>query len=205
MSGVFITIEGIEGVGKSTAIKTAVDFLERHGLPVTRAREPGGTEIAEAIRQLLLSHYSEPMIPLTELLLMFAARAQHIEHVIKPALAAGQWVVCDRFSDASFAYQGGGRGLAMGTIANLAEWVQGDLTPTLTLLLDAPVEMALARIQARGKTDRIEQEAVSFFERVREAYLELARSHPERIKLVDASVPEAVVATQIEAILARYL
>ncbi len=196
----FITIEGIEGVGKSSALQTVSRFLDHQKIPYITTREPGGTDIAEAIRQLLLSTFSEPMHPDTELLLMFASRAQHIETVIKPALTEGKWVVCDRFTDASFAYQGGGRGIEMQRIARLADWVHADLQPDVTLLLDAPVEVALGRIQHREK-DRIEQEQNSFFQKVRAAYLDLASQHPERYRRVDASQSMACVQEQLELIL----
>jgi dTMP kinase len=183
----FISIEGNEGVGKSTVMQYLKKLLEKNNCPYVVTREPGGTEIAEKIRQLILDHHTEVMSDDTELLLLFAGRAQHIKQLILPALHRGEWVITDRFTDASFAYQGGARGIALDRIEALANWVQGDLWPTLTLLLDAPVDVAMRRVAERGKKDRIELEKIDFFERVRQSYLSLAKKNPNRFVLIDAS------------------
>ncbi len=190
-AGRFITVEGIEGVGKSTNLSFVANELRRAGHAVVETREPGGTSLGERIRELLLSPETR-IGPLTELLLMFAARATHLDEVIRPALGSGKWVVCDRFTDASHAYQGGGRGLPASTIDALAALVQGDLRPDLTLLLDAPLKIAVERQAGRGHRDRFEQEPAEFFGRVREAYLGLAASNPDRVRLIDAgrTLPE---------------
>jgi dTMP kinase len=185
--GKFITIEGIEGVGKTTARNFIEQYLKRHQVEYVLTREPGGTPIAEDVRQLLLKNRDEIMSPDTELLLLFAGRAQNISQVIRPALQRGEWVVSDRFTDASFAYQGGGRNIPQKHIANLADWVQGDLQAHLTLLLDAPVEIALKRIAGRGVKDRIENEAEAFFERVRQQYLNRAEQFSDRFRVIDAT------------------
>lgn len=185
--GCFISIEGIEGVGKTTIVECIRNRLDDAGISYIVTREPGGTPIAEAIRQVLLNHYTEMMCPDTELLLMFAGRAQNIAQVILPALQRGQWVLSDRFTDASYAYQGGGRGVDVKHILELAKWVQGDLQPNLTILLDAPVEVGLSRVQSRGAKDRIETEGIEFFERVRQAYLILAEKEPNRFKIVNSN------------------
>jgi dTMP kinase len=198
--GRFITVEGIEGVGKSTNLGFVANELRRAGHPVVETREPGGTGLGERIRELLLSPDSR-IAPLTELLLMFAARSAHIEEVIKPALESGKWVVCDRFTDASHAYQGGGRGLPAEPIDTLARIVQGDLRPDLTLLLDAPLAIAAERQSGRGPRDRFEQESAEFFRRVRQAYLQLAAREPGRIRLIDAGRPLAEVQTDIRGAL----
>jgi dTMP kinase len=200
--GKFITIEGSEGVGKTTQIAALRDALQERGLEVVVTREPGGTPRAERIRELLLTPTDEPMPMSCELLLMFAARATHIENLIRPALERGAWVVCDRFTDATYAYQGGGRGVRREEIANLERFVQAELRPDLTLLLDAPIEIGAARAAARdgeGERDRFEQERQDFFERVRNAYLERARSQPGRFAVIDAtadreSVQQAILA-----------
>ena len=185
--GVFITIEGIEGVGKSTQLSRFVQVLEREGLPIDVTREPGGTPTAEVIRSLLIEHGDEPIPRSAEALLMFAARALHVENRIRPALEAGTWVVSDRFVDASRAYQGGGRGIPESTIETLAELALNGLEPDVTILLDAPVEVGMARAAARGDKDRFELENHAFFERVRAAYLSIAHACPGRFVVIDAS------------------
>jgi dTMP kinase len=187
-SGKFITFEGIEGVGKSTQVKLLVEALIKADVEVVATREPGGTEIAEAIRGVLLRHYQEKMTPTAELLLLFAARSQHISAVIKPALQAGKCVVCDRFTDATYAYQGGGRGIYLQNILQLENLVQGDLRPDLTLVLDMPdVNFSLSRAKGIGTGDRIEIEELSFFERARKIYLARANGNPSRYRVIDAN------------------
>jgi len=205
MTTYFITIEGSEGAGKTTQLTFMRDFLERAGYPVTLTREPGGTLLGEELRALLLGHRDDGMALKTETLLMFAARAEHLERVIRPALAAGHWVLCDRFTDATYAYQGGGRGLPMAQIAVLEDWVQGDLRPDLTLLLDLPVAVGRARAGKRSPADRFERETVEFFERVRVAYRDRAQQHPDRYRIVDAAPPIAIVRAQVEKLLAQWL
>lgn len=197
----FITVEGIEGAGKSTSIKFICKWLKNADIPYTVTREPGGTEIAEEIRQLLLKHRKESMTPDTELLLMFASRAQHLAELIVPALQHGQWVVCDRFTDATYAYQGGGRGIDTTRIAQIETWVQGDLRPDRVLLLDIPAEVGLRRISKRYATDRIEAEAVSFFERSRQAYLARAKQDPSRYTIIDANQGIGRVQQQLRLVL----
>ncbi len=187
MQSRFITVEGIEGVGKSTHMAFIQQWLEARGVKVETSREPGGTPLAEQIRDLLLSPRTENMPEMAELLMMFAARSVHLENRIRPALEQGRWLLCDRFTDATFAYQGAGRGMNTDRIAELEESVQGDLRPHLTLLLDAPVEVGLGRARARGEADRFEQEAVEFFRRVRQGYLARANADPGRVRIVDAS------------------
>jgi dTMP kinase len=187
--GKFITLEGGEGVGKTTNLAFIKGYLQQHNVPVVVTREPGGTVLAEKIRHLLLDNDSETISEPAELLLIFAARAQHIKHVIEPALAQGAWVLCDRFTDATYAYQGGGRNMRISTIEWLENLVQGSLRPDLTLLLDAPVEIGLERAQKRAAFDRFESEKISFFEQVRRAYLLQLELHPERIKLIKANQP----------------
>jgi dTMP kinase len=184
--GRFITVEGIEGVGKSTNLSFVANELRRAGHAVVESREPGGTPLGERIRELLLSPETR-IAPLTELLLMFAARAAHLDEVVRPALGSGKWVVCDRFTDASYAYQGGGRGLSAGTIDALATLVQRDLRPDLTLLLDAPLKVTEERQAGRGHRDRFEQESAEFFGRVRKVYLDIAARDPGRVRLIDAA------------------
>lgn len=201
----FVTLEGGEGVGKTTNFEFMEAWFRARRIPFIRTREPGGTPVGESIRALLLGFGQ--LTAATELLLVFAARAQHLEEVISPALAAGTWVISDRFTDASFAYQGGGRGLDKGIITFLEDYVQQGLQPDLTLLLDAPVEIGMARARSRGQTDRIESEGAAFFDRVRQAYLERAERFPERIKRVDASRPlpevQADIARHLERLLSR--
>jgi dTMP kinase len=189
MRGKFITLEGVEGVGKSTNLAFIKEHLEKYNIPVVITREPGGTLMAEKIRQLLLDADSETVTEQAELLLMFAARAQHIKHVIEPALAQGNWVISDRFTDATYAYQGGGRSMKISTIEWLEHFVQGNLRPDLTLLLDAPVEIGMARVKKRTVIDRFEAEKINFFERVRRGYLLQMELHPQRIKLIKANQP----------------
>ena len=185
--GRFITVEGIEGVGKSSNIEVLVDHIKDAGFDVLTTREPGGTPVAEDIRKLLMHRGDETIPEIAELLLMFAARSLNVNNVILPALEAGKWVVCDRFSDSSRAYQGGGRGLPMETIDSLADWVHGDVNPDVTILLDAPVDVGMARVSNRGAPDRIEREKHEFFERVRECYLSLAAREPNRFVVIDTS------------------
>jgi len=199
-TGKFISFEGIEGVGKSTNIAHLTKLIEERGHKVLTTREPGGTPMAERIRELLIEHGDEPMPDIAELLLMFASRALHVSNVIQPALTAGTWVVCDRFTDASRAYQGGGRGIPQEDINRLASWVLGDLKPDLTILLDAPVETGMSRAGQRGEPDRFEIERAEFFSRVREAYLQLAAAEPERFVIIDATQNLASVQNSITQI-----
>lgn len=197
--GRFVTLEGIEGVGKSTQVAAVVQACEAAGHRVVRTREPGGTAVADGVRRLLLDPAGDGPLPQSELLLMFAARAEHVERVIRPALGAGQWVVCDRFTDATYAYQGGGRGQALDWIAELERRVHGDLQPDRTILLDAPVAQALARARGRGASDRFEQETEAFFERARAVYLQRAQAEPQRFRVVDASASIATVEQAVRA------
>lgn len=194
----FITLEGIEGVGKTSNRDYIRELLEATGKQCIVTREPGGTPLGESLRALLLQHSDEQMSDDAELLMMFAARAEHINKIIRPALDAGQYVLCDRFTEATYAYQGGGRQLDVSKIADLESWVQGDLRPDLTIILDAPVEVGRERAGKRSAPDRIEKEKNDFFERVRNAYLDLAKQHPERICTVDASVSLEQVQQQIK-------
>ena len=195
----FITLEGIEGVGKSTHVEAVVDALRARGRGTVRTREPGGSPVADRIRSLLLDPGGDPPLAETELLLLFAARSEHLARVIRPALDSGQHVVCDRFTDATYAYQGGGRGLSPSRIAALEAWVQGDLRPGRTILLDAPVPVALERARGRGAADRFEREATAFFERARSVYLERARAEPGRFHVIDAAGPVDRVRDEIVA------
>ncbi|WP_297792346.1 dTMP kinase [uncultured Marinobacter sp.] len=197
--GRFITFEGTEGVGKSTQLRTAADTLAALGVEFIVTREPGGTPMAEAIRELLLAPRDEPVNDITELLLMFAARAQHLHTRILPELKAGRWVLCDRFTDATFAYQGGGRGVPAERIALLEDLVQGNVRPDQVILLDAPVETGMTRARHRGDLDRFEQEALAFFERIRATYLQRASADPERYQIVDAARPLEVVTEDVES------
>jgi dTMP kinase len=204
--GMFLTIEGIEGVGKSTAVKFIQEYLTQVKVGFVVTREPGGTVIAEQIRQLLLKpNPDEVMVPDTELLLMFASRAQHIATVIEPALLAGKWVVSDRFVDASYAYQGGGRGFNLSQIQILAKLFVKNCFPNVTILLDAPPSVGMARAKRRSSQDRIEQEQIDFFERVRSTYLALAQAEPERFRVIDATQPLAKVQTDIKIVLDNLL
>ena len=203
MTGRFITLEGIEGAGKSTIAQFVLAYLERRRIPGRLTREPGGTPLAERIRQLVLERGTETVSPVAETLLMFAARDLHLEHVVRPALARGEWVVCDRFTDATRAYQGSGRGVDPELIESLAAAVHGGLAPDCTLLLDLPVSLGLARARGRaaGNTDRFEAETAAFFERVRAGYLELARREARRFHVIDAGAPLDAVEAQVERIL----
>ncbi len=202
-TGLFITLEGGEGVGKSTQLKHVADWFLQQGREVVLTREPGGTRVGEAIRDILLRRDEVAIGREAEVLLLFAARAQHLAEVIRPALAKGEVVICDRFTDASFAYQGGGRGVSCQHIAQLEQWVQEGLRPDLTLLLDAPVEVGLQRAGRRGEADRFEAETVAFFQSVRDAYLDIARSEPERVVVIDAARDEAAVTASIQSVLDR--
>ncbi|MCR8921940.1 dTMP kinase [Dasania sp. GY-MA-18] len=205
MQGKLITVEGVEGVGKSTNIEFIAQHLRSAGIKVILTREPGGTPLAEDMRQLLLTPRDETVCDTAELLLMFAARAQHLNEVIKPALQRGDWVLCDRFTDATYAYQGGGREMGFDTIAKLEQLVQGDLRPHCTVLLDAPVEVGMARAKKRGALDRFEQEKMDFFERVRQAYLQLAQQHHQRFLVIDAAQQLPAVQADITKGLAALL
>ncbi len=199
--GLFLTLEGTEGVGKSTNLNFIRDNLSARGIPLLVTREPGGTPLAEEIRALLLAKREESVDDLAELLLVFAARAQHFYTVIEPALAAGQWVLSDRFTDATYAYQGGGRGLNLGVIEQLETLVQGQRRPDLTIILDVDVEVGLGRAGNRGDLDRFELEEVAFFERVRAAYLSRAAAAPERYAVVDAGQTLPEVQSQLASVL----
>jgi dTMP kinase len=205
MKGKFITIEGGEGAGKSTMMDRLADWLESNGHQVVRTREPGGTALAEKIRAILLDDRHGELSGQSELLLVFASRAQHLEELIRPALARGETVLCDRFTDASWAYQGGGRQMPLAWIAALEQMVHGDLQPDLTLLLDLPVEQGLKRASRRGEPDRFEQESSNFFKRVRQAYLARAKSSANRFEIIDASGGMDQVWSQIKAVLERRL
>lgn len=205
MTGLFITLEGPEGAGKSTNREYLAERLREQGVEVLLTREPGGTPLAERIRELLLAPSDEPMAVDTELLLVFAARAQHLQQVICPALAKGSVVLCDRFTDATYAYQGGGRGLSIERIAQLEQFVQGELRPDLTLIFDLPVEVGLARAAARGRLDRFEQEGRGFFEAVRQAYLQRAEQAPQRYRVLDAGQTLTQVQADIDVLLPSLL
>ena len=184
--GKFITLEGAEGVGKSTNMTFVTNYLHEKKVPVVVTREPGGTPLAEQIRELVLAKRDEDMASMTELLLIFAARAQHLATVIVPALERGEWVLCDRFTDATYAYQGGGRGLSVQVIAELENLVQQQLRPDLTLLLDVDTVTGMERVKQRAELDRFESEQQQFFTDVRATYLKLAEQYPERFRIVDA-------------------
>ena len=201
--GRFITLEGLEGVGKSTHMEFVGNWLRGRGLAVLVTREPGGTPGADEIRNTLLKVRGEAFDPMAELLLMFAARSLHVENVIRPALANGTWVLCDRFTDASYAYQGGGRGIPSSRIASLERMILKGLKPDLTLLLDADVETGMARVRKRGDLDRFEREQTAFFQRVRKAYLVRARREPKRVKVLNAAQELAAVQADIAACLER--
>jgi dTMP kinase len=200
--GAFISLEGIEGVGKSTNVAFTADAVRRAGYEVVTTREPGGTKLGERVREWILEGDHGQLSAEVEALLMFAARARHLDEIIRPALAAGRWIVCDRFTDATFAYQGGGRGASHALLAALQAEIQKGVQPDLTLLLDAPLDVGASRIAGR-KPDHFEREQRSFFERVKAAYQSLAEQHPERIKVIDASVPLPQVQAQIDMHIAR--
>lgn len=205
MTGLFITLEGPEGGGKSTNRDYLAARLREQGVELLLSREPGGTPLAERIRELLLSPSAESMAADTELLLVFAARAQHLAKVIRPALARGAVVLCDRFTDATYAYQGGGRGVAEARIAQLENFVQGELRPDLCLVFDLPVDVGLARAAARGRLDRFEREGLAFFEAVRQTYLRRAAAEPARYRIVDAAQPLEQVQRALDALLPELL
>ena len=204
MRGKFITIEGTEGVGKTTNMAFIKGWLEAKKLPYISTREPGGTPLAEQVRELLLAPRAELVCSASELLLMFAGRAQHIDQVIEPALAEGRWILCDRFTDATYAYQGAGRKMGSDLIAELEILVQGSLRPDLPLILDIPVDSGLKRASARSDPDRFELEQVEFFERVRRGYLGIAEQDPDRCKLIDASQSLEQVQSQIANVLETF-
>ena len=203
--GRFITVEGIEGAGKSTHLTAIRDLIQSAGHTVLLTREPGGTPLGEGIRQLLLRPDLGPMSPDTELLLLFGARAEHLARVIRPALDAGQWVLCDRFTDATYAYQGGGRGLPAERIVTLERWVHGDLQPDLTLLFDLPIATGLARVAHRGAEDCFEQEERAFFERVQAAYRARAERFPGRFRVIDTDAEPDEVRLRVERALRPWL
>ncbi len=202
--GKFITLEGIDGAGKSTQLAWIVELLQQAGLQPVVTREPGGTTLGERVRALLLDK-SMTMHAETEALLMFAARREHLDKVILPALQQGQWVISDRFTDASFAYQGGGRGLDQAKLGILERWVQGELQPDLTLYFDVPVEIGQQRVRQVKDADRFEQEQAGFFQRVRNAYLDRARQFPNRIQIIDSSQPLTEVKAAVEQTVQRLL
>ena len=201
----FISLEGSEGVGKTTSLKFVQSFVEALGHEVLITREPGGTPMAEEIRNILLSEREETVEVDTELLLMFAARIQHVNQVIKPALEEGKWVICDRFVDASYAYQGGGRGIEFTRLQQLEKWCLGDFSPNVTLLLDMSSSAGLERTKKRGKADRFEIEKMSFYEKIRNAYLERAKMEPSRIHIINAAPSVDIVQVEIKSVLEQYL
>ncbi|MCF6194605.1 MAG: dTMP kinase [Kangiellaceae bacterium] len=201
----FISLEGSEGVGKTTSLKFVQSFVEALGHKVLITREPGGTPMAEEIRNILLSEREETVEVDTELLLMFAARTQHVNQVIKPALEQGKWVICDRFVDASYAYQGGGRGIEFFRLQQLEKWCLGDFSPDVTLLLDMSSSEGIERTRKRGKADRFEIEKMSFYEKIRNAYLERAKMEPDRIHIINAAPSTEVVQAEIKSVLEQYL
>lgn len=205
MRGKFLTIEGTEGVGKTTNIEFIKQWLDGNQISFVSTREPGGTPLAEEIREVLLCNRDEKVCSKAELLMMFAGRAQHIDQVIEPHLARGNWVLCDRFTDATYAYQGAGREMGSELIAQLETVVQGSMRPDLTLILDVPVELGLERAGKRSEPDRFELEKNDFFNRVRQAYLKMAENNPQRYKIIDASLPLDDVQQQIADNLSRFL
>ena len=203
--GRFLTLEGVEGAGKSTSLGFIQKILGSAGIPHMVTREPGGTALGEALREIMLHSDCTPICTDSELLMMFAARAQHLAERIRPALESGTWVVCDRFTDATYAYQGGGRGIPDERIAALEDWVQGSLRPDLTLLFDIAVDQGLARAGQRSTPDRFEREKREFFERVRQHYLAAAGREPGRIRVIDGALPPAGVEDRIRAVLQEFL
>jgi len=203
--GLFITLEGIEGAGKSTVVDFIEDFLTKEGHDVIKTREPGGTVIGEQIRKILLGNENYTLTYDTELLLVFSARAQHIQEVILPALSLGKIILCDRFTDASYAYQGGGRGIDASRINLLEKWVQGDLRPNLTLLFDLDVSIGMQRTKKRSDADRFEREEINFFEKIRNTYLERAKNEPQRFRIINSASSLENVKEQIVTILKDYL
>jgi dTMP kinase len=199
--GRFITFEGIDGAGKSTQIEVVANALRARELPLVITREPGGTPLGEALREVILH---QPMTGAAETLLMFAARAEHLERVIHPALEAGTWVLCDRFTDATYAYQAGGRGMAAERIAELEQWVHPDLQPDLTLLFDVPPEVAAQRLARARSADRFESEQVDFFGRVRRAYLDRALEQPQRFVVIDGTQPADVIGARLSVLMQRW-
>ena len=203
--GLFITLEGIEGAGKSTVVDFIEDFLTKEGHDVIKTREPGGTVIGEQIREILLKNENSTLTYDTELLLVFSARAQHIQEVILPALSSEKTILCDRFTDASYAYQGGGRGIDASRINLLEKWVQGDLRPNLTLLFDLDVSIGMQRTKKRSDADRFEREEINFFEKIRNTYLERAKKEPQRFRIINAASSLENVKEQIVTILKDFL
>lgn len=201
----FISIEGVEGVGKTTNLKFIQEFFKKRDIALYCTREPGGTPLAEEIRALLLRNHKENIDQMTELLLVFAARTQHVSEVIKPALARGEWVLCDRFIDSSYAYQGGGRKIPMERIQTLEEITLGGFHPDFTIILDLPVELGLKRAQTRSERDRFEQEGVEFFERVRAVYHARAQQDPDRYRIIDTSPALKIVQESIHKALSEYI
>jgi dTMP kinase len=205
VTGKFITLEGIEGVGKSTNLTLVDSLIRESGRRTLVTREPGGTALAERLRDIVLHHENEPMPELAELLIMFAARCLHLENRIRPALADGTWVICDRFTDATYAYQGGGRGQETHRIAALEDWVQDGLQPDLTLLLDADPRIGMERVGTRGMPDRFEKERLEFFESVRQAYKERAKRFPDRFIVIDAGRPLEAVQSDVRSVIKNIL
>ncbi|MCK5387117.1 MAG: dTMP kinase [Gammaproteobacteria bacterium] len=203
--GQFITVEGTEGVGKSTNMAFIEGWLKKAGKELVITREPGGTELGEKLRTVLLDAKEKAMCDDTELLLMFAARAQHLQQVIQPALNAGKWVLCDRFTDSTYAYQGGGRGIDMSRIAQLEQWVQGERRPDMTLILDLPIDIGLERAGKRSTPDRFELEKHDFFNKVRDTFLARAAENPERYAVIDASPSISVVQQSIQTVLEKMI
>jgi dTMP kinase len=199
--GRFITFEGIDGAGKSTQIEVVANALRARALPLAITREPGGTPLGEALREVILH---QPMSIAAETLLMFAARAEHLERVIRPALEAGTWVLCDRFTDATYAYQAGGRGMSAERIGELEQWVHPDLQPDLTLLFDVPPEVAAQRLALARSADRFESEQVDFFGRVRRAYLDRASGQPQRFVVIDGTQPADVIGARLSTLMQRW-